>query len=558
MKIAMLQCNSVPGDVAGNAARIAQAVRQARDAGASLCVTPELALCGPSPRDLLTTAGFMDGCRRALRWLAAELADCPPVLVGAPMLNPQQSARRVSNAAVLLERGTDSVISRKVYQSQGGGPSDDSRYFDKGISCGIITVEGWRLGVVLCEDSWDNDGFWTIQHGTLHNPLMEMIRRGVDAVVQMTAGTFFVGGQAVREHTLSHVAARHHVHLFSVNAVGGNDGQVCHGQSLAFDATGQLLARARAFEEDVALVDTAPDAAVRSVAPACACPEEECWRALVLGTRDYVRKSGCSRAVVGLSGGMDSALVCAVAAEALGPDNVLGVRMPSVHTSQSSLDDAAALAENLGVKLLTVPITPAVDAFAGMLAPVLESCPAGPEDTTFDNLQARARGTLLMGIANRTGALVLNTGNKSECAVGYCTLYGDGVGAVGVLADVPKTFAYRVAAWFNGQRGAALIPQAIFEKAPTAELHPGQKDSDSLPPYDVLDTVVQRMLERGQSTEPEDDGGEECSLAAEVRDKMLRAEFKRRQLPVGIQISRTPFGSGWSIPAVSRWRMPEE
>ncbi len=554
MQIAMLQCNSVAGDITGNAERIAEAVRSAHAAGAALCVTPELALCGVAPRDLLAAAGFMEGCQRALQKLAVDLQDCPPVLVGAPVLNPPQSALRVSNAGVLLENGLCRVISRKVYQAQ-GGLTDDSRYFDRGISCGIITVEGWRLGVVLCEDGGDEHSFWTIQHATAHNPLMELIRRGVDAVVHMAATPFCVGGQSMREHALSHVAARHHVHLFSVNAVGGNDGQIYQGQSLAFDPTGRLLVRGKAFDEDIALVNTALSASPQGVTPACVSPEEECWRALVLGTRDYVRKSGCARAVVGLSGGMDSALVCAVAAAALGPDNVLGVLMPSVHTSQESLDDAAALAERLQVKTMTLPIAPAVDVFTAMLAPVLDAFPAGPADTTFDNLQARARGTLLMAIANRSGALVLNTGNKSEGAMGYCTLYGDSVGAVAVIGDVPKTFVYKVAAWFNAQRGTDVIPQNVFVKAPTAELHPGQKDSDHLPPYDVLDPVVQRILL--QNTEQEAGGDENPALLEEVRSKLFTAEFKRRQEPAALQVSRRPFGSGWSIPMVTRWRLPE-
>jgi NAD+ synthase (glutamine-hydrolysing) len=554
MKLALLQCNTIAGDVIGNAARIVDAVRQAAGTGVDLCITPELALCGLAPRELLATEGFMQGCQKALQDMATQLADCPPVLVGAPVQNPALAARGVSNASVLLEKGSCRVISRKVFQGQGGS-SDDSRYFDKGITCGIVALQGWRLGVVLCEDSWESDSFWKIQHASAHNPLMELVRRGVDGIVHMAASPFVLGGQEMREHMLSHVAARHHIHVFSANAVGGNDATVYSGQSLAFDPTGLLLARGKAFEEDVLLVDTAPTVQAQPIEPPCASPEEECWRALVLGTRDYVHKSGCSRAVVGLSGGMDSALVCAIAVAALGADNVLGVRMPSVHTSQASLDDAAALAHNLGVECLTLPIAPIVDAFTTVLAPALQRFPAGEQDMTFENLQARARGSLLMGIANRNGALVLNTGNKSESAVGYCTLYGDSVGALAVIGDVPKTFVYAVAAWFNQQQeqqGRGGIPQEIFTKEPTAELHPGQKDSDSLPPYAELDPIVDYLLSAN--------GADDCSAAPEVvqdvHSKLLRAEFKRRQEPAALRVSACPFGSVWQIPLVARYRVP--
>ena len=365
----------------------------------------------------------------------------------------------------------------------------------------------------------------------------------------MSATPFCRGAQDLIEHRLSHVAARHHVHLFSVNLAGGFDSGVYGGQSLAFDPTGQLLARGKAFEEEVLIVDTAAGAG--EIHPSCACPEEAVWRALTLGVRDFVSKCHARKAIVGLSGGMDSALVCAVAAEALGAENVLGVLMPSPYSSEGSVTDSLALAENLGVQTVTLPIQPVMRAFADALRPGLGLFPepAGG-DTTFENVQARIRGVLLSSLANRARALVLNTGNKSEAAVGYSTLYGDTVGALGVIADLTKTEVYAVAEWFNASRGKDLIPRAIFDKAPSAELRPGQKDSDSLPPYDVLDPALQRLLR------PDPHGAPLNDTERDVRARLFAAEFKRRQEPPALYLSDMPFGGGWQAPMAGHYRMP--
>ncbi|WP_297847752.1 NAD+ synthase [uncultured Desulfovibrio sp.] len=553
MKIALLQCNSVTGDVAGNQARILEAARRAAQAGADLCVTPELALCGVAPGQYLRAADFAQGCRAALRNLAEALRDGPPLLVGAPVPSVYV-AGMLSNAAVLVDKGKWQVVSRKVYQNmnQNGDQGGDVRYFDRGVSCGILTLHGWRLGVALCEDAVAGEGaFWQTRYASGHNPLMELIQRGVDAVVHMAAAPFWVGAQEAGEHMLSHVAARHHVHLFSVNLVGGNDSRIYNGQSLAFDPTGQLMARGKAFAEDVLVVDTnSHDADM--VEELCQSVEEAEWRALTLGTRDFVRKCGARRVVVGLSGGMDSALVCCIAAEALGADNVTGVLMPSPYSSEESLTDALQLADNLGVTTVTLPIEPLMRAFEATLKPGLDLFPACDGDVTFENVQARIRGTLLTSLANRAQALVLNTGNKSEGAVGYSTLYGDAVGALGVIADLTKTRVYAVARWYNTYRGAEIIPRNVFDKAPSAELRPGQKDTDSLPPYEELDPVLEALLEPSaeRQDKPLDD------LCLEVRHKLFRAEFKRRQEPPALHVSRTPFGAGWRAPVAGRYRLP--
>ncbi|MGE9985599.1 NAD+ synthase [Desulfovibrio sp. SGI.169] len=553
MKIALLQCNSVTGDVAGNQVRILEAARRAARAGADLCVTPELALCGVAPGHYLRAADFAQGCRAALRNLAEALGDGPPLLVGAPVPSVY-AAGLLSNAAVLANKGKWQVVSRKVYQSMGrnGDQGDDARYFDHGVSCGILTLDGWRLGVALCEDVATGEGaFWQAQHASGHNPFMELIQRGVDAVVHMAATPFRVGAQEAGEHMLSHVAARHHVHLFSVNLVGGNDSRIYSGQSLAFDPTGQLMARGKAFAEDVLVVDTAGHDA-GAVEALCQSVEEAEWRALTLGTRDFVRKCGAQRAIVGLSGGMDSALVCCIAAEALGAANVTGVLMPSPYNSEGALTDARQLADNLGVTTVTLPIEPLMRAFEAALKPGLDIFPPCDGDVTFENVQARIRGTLLTSLANRANALVLNTGNKSEGAMGYCTLYGDAVGALGVIADLTKTRVYAVARWYNACRGAEVIPRNIFDKAPSAELRPGQKDADSIPPYEQLDPVLEALLEPSSAAldKPLD------NMCREVRDRLFRAEFKRRQAPPALHVSRAPFGAGWQTPVAGRYRLP--
>lgn len=580
MKIAMIQCDSVPGDIAGNAALILEEARKAR--GAALCVTPELALSGPEPGEYLHARDFARGLRTALDSLAGALADGPALLVGAPAPSLSRPGG-YANAAVLLHAGRLQVVSRKVRPNlrRHGQPGADALPWDDGVSCGIVSLEGWRLGVVVCEDAaMRAEAFWRQPPPGAPDPLGDLTRRGVDAIIHMTAAPYRPRAQEEAERVLSHVAAREHVHLVSVNLVGGDGPTVYSGQSVAFDPAGRLLARARAFAPDLVLVDTAaearPDAdgrdaataeglPVNPVAPACTGVEESRWRALTLGTRDYVRKSGASRVLLGLSGGMDSALVAAVAAEALGPENVTGVLMPSPHTSRASVEDAEELARNLGIATLTVPIADLMEAFATALAPGLERFPAWPGDVTAENLQARIRGTILASLANRARALVLNTGNKSEVAMGYCTLYGDAVGALAVIGDLTKTEVYALGRWLNAWKGRELIPESIFVKAPSAELRPGQKDTDSLPPYDELDPLLERLLggcgadaKEGEGAERAEAGdAEEATLADEVRRRLFASEFKRRQLPPALRVSGVPFGQdGWQAPVTGRYRMP--
>lgn len=559
MKIALLQCNAVAGDIEGNAQGIIAAVRKAEAQGATLCVTPELALSGVTPWNLLNVSSFVEECQRVLSEMAVTLAKGPTVLVGAPVPSALGLNKNAANAAVLLQGGTATVVSRKVFHAHGEA-GDDARYFERGVSCGLMTLEGWRFGVVLCEETWGSTSFWKISHANAHNPLMELVARGVDAIVHLGASCFDIRDEGSRKNMLSHVAARHHVHLLSTNVVGGNDDMVYHGESLIFGPTGNLLGQGKAFAEDIVILDTTSGAGNITHAPECPCVEEACWNALVLGTGDYIRKSGFDKVVLGLSGGMDSALVAAIAAEAMGPENVLGVLLPSPHTSEESCTYALQLAKNLGIASLTVPIGPLMQAFETTLCPLFGLEPQQALQApgmTFENIQARIRGDILMAFANFQQRILLNTGNKSEAAMGYCTLYGDAVGALAVIGDVTKTEVYALAHWYNKHRKAEIIPQYIIDRPPTAELRPGQLDSDSIPPYDILDPILNKLL-RGIEFEAEGDidpsyGKIDAQLVGDVYKKLLRAEFKRRQAPMPLRMSRQSFGVGWRVPVVTRY-----
>ncbi|MFI3272399.1 MAG: NAD(+) synthase [Pseudomonadota bacterium] len=580
MKIALLQINTVAGDLVGNSVRIANAVRKAAAQGAELCVTPELALCGYPPRDLLLREDFLPACRTALEQLSLELADAPPVLVGAPIANPSPVGNPVHNCVVLLQNGKARVATRKVLLPN-YDVFDERRYFESGVGCGVVTINGWRLGVSVCEDVWNDKTFWQEHRHYENDPLVELMAGGTDALINLSASPFSLGKQVVRERMLARVAQRYRASVLYANQVGGNDDLVFAGKSIAFDATGTLIARGKAFEEDVVLVDIAQGTGI--IEPNPEAPEEQVWQALVLGTKDYVRKCGFKGAVLGLSGGIDSALVAAVACEALGNHAVTGVLMPSPYSSQGSLDDALALAQNLNMHTHTVAIAPLMQSFGDVLAtpfsegkdflehassPEKTHCPDKtclPEKTysldtigiTEENLQSRIRGNLLMAFSNKFGRLLLTTGNKSEISVGYCTIYGDMAGALGVIADVSKTMVFRVCRWLNESRGRELIPTAIIEKAPSAELRPDQKDSDSLPDYDTLDAILERLVELRHAPSAIIAEGFDADVVKRVEALLVRSEFKRRQAATGIRVTERAFGTGWRMPVACKLTMPE-
>ena len=552
MKIALLQCNGITGDIVGNSEKILRAVKNAGAQGANLCITSELAICGVNPRSLIFTDNFVKGCRTALLNMAHKLQGGPAVLIGAPVETANEGT--FSNAAVLLQNGNISIISNKILSPN---DTDNSyQYFESGTSCGRITIGGWSLGVVLCHDTHQKHSFWKTQHHNIHKPLMELITSGIDGIVHMSATAFVKDAQRHREHILSHVAARHHIHLFSVNAIGGYDNIIYTGQSLAFDPKGVLLARGYAFEEDIVIVDTAvPNELSIMTSPI---EEEEYWNALVLGTKDYVTKSGMKNVILGLSGGIDSALVAAIAVEALGKKHVHGISLPSPFTSQRSVEYINKLVNNLDIKLDCIPIKPIMESFKTALNPLLGNILEKEICLTMENIQARIRGNIIMAIANTTDSLVLNTSNKSESFMGYATLYGDTVGALSILGDVPKTQVYKLATWYNKHYPKKAIPQEIIERPPTAELRPNQLDSDSLPPYDKIDSTMENILcVKSNVNQKINICTEEDTIEKIIFHHMNKYEFKRKQCPPALRISTECLGKDWHIPTVSKVRLPE-
>ncbi|MGP8246763.1 MAG: NAD+ synthase [Bryobacteraceae bacterium] len=539
MRVALLQINTTAGDLAGNAARIVAGTRQAGERGADLVVTPELALLGYLPRDLLMREGFVRRGEQTLAAMARELADAPPLLVGTATLNPCDVGRPLFNSAVMLCKGN---VGRKFHKTllPTYDVFDEDRYFESARGPQILDLEGHKLGISICEDVWNDRDFWQ-RRRYRQDPIELVAAEGVKLLLNLSASPFVVGKQVLREQMLSHMARRHRLPVVTVNLVGGNDDLIFDGRSAAFDAEGRLFARAKGFEEDLIVVDV--DARTGSIWEDDFTAEAEIWNALVLGVRDYARKTRFRNVLLGLSGGIDSALTAAIAAEALGAENVLGVLMPSEYSSAGSIDDSLALARNLGVRTLTLPIGPMVATYDTALA---EAFRGYARDVTEENIQSRIRGNLLMALSNKYGGLLLTTGNKSEMAVGYCTLYGDMNGGLAVIADLPKTMVYRVARWRN--RRAADIPEAIFTKAPSAELRPGQKDQDSLPPYDVLDQILEMHVEQSLSADEIIAGGFDEATVRRVVKLVRTAEFKRRQAAPVLKVTSRAFGTGWRMP----------
>jgi NAD+ synthase/NAD+ synthase (glutamine-hydrolysing) len=548
MRLGLLQLNPTVGDLDGNAALIRAAVAAA-PADVDLFVTSEMVLTGYPARDLLLQHAFIDRTAAVLEELAAALDGRPPVLVGLPVRNPAAAGRPLLNAAALVHGGR---VRRQFVKSllPTYDVFDEDRYFEPGPGLDALDIGGRRCAVSICEDVWNDRDYWQ-RPRYLGDPIEAVDSLRARVLLNLSASPFSVGKQSVREAMLGVLARDHRVHVVYVNQVGGNDDLVFDGRSVVIAPDGTVHARARAFAPDVLVVDL--DDARGPVAPQPATPEEEIYRALVIGTADYARKCGFRDVLLGLSGGIDSALTAVVAADALGPDRVLGVLMPSPYSSPGSVEDSLALADRLGMRTITLPIERIMRAFEATLAGAF----AGrAPDVTEENIQARARGNLLMALSNKFGSLLLTTGNKSELAVGYCTLYGDMSGGLAVIADLPKTGVYRVAEWVNRER--EIVPRAILEKAPSAELRPNQTDQDSLPPYDVLDDILERHIERYQSAPEIAAAGFDPLIVQRVLRLVRTAEFKRRQAAPGLRISERAFGTGWRMPvARASWRSGE-
>jgi len=545
MKIALLQINPTVGDLRGNADLIAGAARCAAEA--DLAVTSELALLGYPPRDLLLKADFVQRGWSILEDLARRCheADLPPLLVGLAERNPDDAGRPLFNSAALLRDGRVEGTFRKTLLPT-YDVFDEDRYFEPADKPQILNLAGTKLGISICEDIWNDRDIW--KRRRYHtDPVAGLVDAGAEAIINLSASPFTAGKQLHRQAMLSLMAKKHAVPILYVNQVGGNDELIFDGRSCAFDRQGRLTARARGFEPDVAVVDL-NGLAGHDIAEDDFTPESEIWRALVLGLRDYVQKCGFKGVLLGLSGGIDSSLVAAIAASALGPENVLGVLMPSPFTSRASLADAAALAERLGIRSMTIPISDIMKSYDRELSGPFRGL---ARDVTEENIQARIRGNLLMALSNKFGLMLLSTGNKSELAVGYCTIYGDMSGGLAVISDLPKTAVYRVSRWYNSRAGE-VISASVLEKAPTAELRPGQRDEESLPPYEILDAILERYIDLHQSKEEIVSQGFDEATVSRVLSLVKRAEFKRRQAAPGLKVTDRAFGSGWRMPVASR------
>jgi NAD+ synthase/NAD+ synthase (glutamine-hydrolysing) len=544
MRIALAQINTTVGDFAGNVARIVSFARQAVEREADLVVFPELVLCGYPPRDLVEKPEFIERSEQELKRLAGLLPDIP-ALVGYVRRSHAERGKAVSDAAALLYQGKVALEYVKILLPF-YDVFDESRYFEPGTSLGLHELGGVRLGVTICEDAWNDKHFWKKQLYR-RDPLEETVAAGANLLLNIASSPFCTDKIQLRYDMLKAIASKHRVPVVYVNHVGGNDQLIFDGSSMAFNARAELCARAKAFEEDLVVFDTTTGRG--EIRPSPASEIEAVYQALVLGTRDYVRKCGFSSVLVGLSGGIDSSLVATIAADALGPENVCGISMPGPYSSSGSIRDAEALAQNLGIDFRVIPITSIFHSYLTALDPAFENL---PRDVTEENIQARIRGNILMALSNKFGALLLSTGNKSELAVGYCTLYGDMAGGLSVIADVPKTMVYALARYVN--RGRERIPLACLEKAPSAELRPNQTDQDTLPPYEILDVILKAYIEENLSAqEIAARHGLDAELVRETIRRVDGAEYKRQQAAPALKVTAKAFGMGRRYPIAQKF-----
>lgn len=546
MKIALAQFNPTVGDFDGNSARIVALAGQAKRLGADLAVFSELCICGYLPLDLLERPAFIERNHETLNRVAAQMP--LPAIVGyAGRVNPDhhRAGKSIANKAALICEG------RVVFeQSKMLLPTydvfDESRYFQPGDKHYVYGLDNEQLGITICEDVWNDKTFWASPMYA-RDPVMELVNQGTSVLINISASPFTIDKRFLRLGMLRSIALHHNRPVIYVNQVGGNDSLIFDGASTALTAHGKIAAQAKAFEEDIVLFDT-----VTGEGDAHEQPTEEiayAYQALVLGTRDYVHKCNFRKTIVGLSGGVDSAVVASIAVAALGKENVLGVSMPGPYSSEGSKADAQALAHNLGIEFVTIPVTTVFASYKQVLAPAFGGRPA---DATEENIQARIRGNCLMALSNKFGSMVLSTGNKSENAVGYCTLYGDMAGGLAVISDVPKMMVYELAEYINRER--EVIPRSTLEKPPSAELRPDQKDTDSLPPYEVLDRILKAYIEEVKC--PEEiavETGFDLSLVRNIAALVDRNEYKRKQAAPGLKITSRAFGFGRPFPIAQRF-----
>jgi NAD+ synthase (glutamine-hydrolysing) len=543
VKIALGQINPTIGDFSGNSRKIIDFARRAHATGAQLVMFPELAVCGYPPRDLLEKPAFVARSQQVVKEIAEAV---PEITVICGFVSPAavETGKSVMNSAAVLRDGKMQFVQHKrllpTYDV-----FDELRYFDPASSQKVLQLDGLQIALTICEDAWNDKHFW---HRRLYSidPVDDLLHAGSNLVLNISASPYHLGKRELRRKMLETIARDNKVPVVLVNQVGGNDSLVFDGSSMAFGPDGNIVAQAKSFEEDLVFFDS--ETLKGDVHPQTEEGMPTVYAALVLGTRDYVRKCGFSKVIIALSGGIDSALTAAIAVDALGKENVTGVAMPSQYSSEHSIADARELAANLAIRFEIVPISPIFDSYRKALSGVFSGL---PDDVAEENIQSRIRGNIVMAMSNKFGHLVLTTGNKSEVAVGYCTLYGDMVGGLGVISDVPKTMVYQLSHYVNSRR--RVIPQSTIEKPPSAELRPGQKDSDTLPPYEILDNILEDYVEDYHSAEQiAEQRSYDVKVVRDVIRMIERSEYKRQQAAPGLKITPKAFGLGRRFPIAQK------
>jgi NAD+ synthase (glutamine-hydrolysing) len=540
MRVGFAQINTTVGDIETNARKILAAYQEASQQGAQLVITPELALTGYPPQDLVFKSGFVPQTLDQLSVLHERIS-AVPLLVGYVDFNPKKTGKPFVNSCAVLEK--DRPI-RKIFKSllPTYDVFDEARYFEPADDQRPIELLGTKIGITICEDIWTDK---YLRHDLYHcDPVGRLVSLGASVILNLSSSPFSVGKPALRRAMVTELALQHRIPFFYCNAVGGNDELIFDGNSFVISEEGATVARFASFAEQIAVVESDSPAIVETGMP----PEEEIFRALVLGVSDYFAKCGFQSAVLGLSGGIDSAVTAAIAVEALGKKNVTGVSMPSAYSSSGSLDDADRLAKSLGIERLIIPIK---EPFEVLKSQFKEAFAGLKEDTTEENMQSRLRGLILMSLSNKFGHLLLTTGNKSELAVGYCTIYGDMCGGLAVISDVPKTMIYRLARWIN--RDTEIIPINSITKPPSAELKPNQTDQDTLPQYDTLDAILQLYVEEQLGPAEIVERGFDPNIVRWIQRRVDINEYKRRQAAPGLKVTSLAFGIGWRMPIAQRY-----
>jgi NAD+ synthase (glutamine-hydrolysing) len=543
VKIALGQINPTIGDFTGNSKKIIESSRQALALGAEMILFPELAVCGYPPRDLLEKPAFVERNQQVVHEIAVAV---PELTIICGFVSPAkvETGKSVMNSAAVLRRGAVQFVQSKMLLPT-YDVFDESRYFDPAESQKLLPLGGKEFALTICEDAWNDKHFW---HRRLYrvDPVDELLHAGGNMVLNISASPFHLGKRELRRQMLETIARDNKVPVLFVNQVGGNDSLIFDGSSMVIAPDGRIVAQAKSFDEDLVVFDS--EMMQGDMHEQVAVGVASAYAALVVGTRDYVRKCSFSRVVIGLSGGIDSALTAAIAVDALGKENVTGIAMPSQYSSEHSIKDARELACKLDIRFEVIAIGDVFDGYRKALAPLFAGM---PENVAEENLQSRIRGNILMAFSNKFGELVLTTGNKSEVGVGYCTLYGDMVGGLGVIADVPKTMVYDLSHYVNSLK--PVIPQSTIDKAPSAELRPGQKDSDTLPPYEVLDNILEDYVEDYRTAEQiAADRGYEVRVVRDVIRMIERSEYKRQQAAPGLKITRKAFGLGRRFPIAQK------